>query len=199
LSIGKAMKLSPFDIRFSIHSISAWDHITRTEYRGCPVTDKLLFTVPSCYFFLSLLVNGLERNFDDAEVETVKRSLQNVRDQVISLLDQIDARTKSVIRPDDSDGKTIRVIFSCSCIASDAIYFTFLRSGEINGGFICGVKARTFQSPVTQYLKHKLYLRIIVYYYVLHAWLYMCIYMYVIVMSCIEILYTRLNSLNSAF
>ena len=50
-------------------------------------------------------VNGLDRNFDDAEVDSIKEGLQNVRDQVISLLDQIDARTKlQVQRRDPSQG-----------------------------------------------------------------------------------------------
>ena len=40
-------------------------------------------------------MNGLERKFDNAEVATIKKGLQDVRDMVNGLLDEINAKTRS--------------------------------------------------------------------------------------------------------
>ena len=44
---------------------------------------------------LRIAVNGLERKFDNAEVATIKKGLQDVRDMVNDLLDEINAKTRS--------------------------------------------------------------------------------------------------------
>ena len=59
----------------------SWQHHTLWNFLQLPL--------------LRIAVNGLERKFDNAEVATIKKGLQDVRDMVNGLLDEINAKTRS--------------------------------------------------------------------------------------------------------